>query len=104
MIGHRDDSAGGEGSQGSPGDHAGAVRGAGNLAFGLAADFPGDQLDRKSTRLNSSHVAISYAVFCLKEENDVCGVSGGYYEGGGTAGRIVDRPAEKVADWYARCG
>src|SRR5690625_6772023 len=25
-------------------------------------------LDRKSTRLNSSHVAISYAVFCLKKE------------------------------------
>src|SRR5690625_5534396 len=25
-----------------------------------------DKLDRKSTRLNSSHVAISYAVFCLK--------------------------------------
>src|SRR5207253_5822106 len=25
-----------------------------------------DELDRKSTRLNSSHVAISYAVFCLK--------------------------------------
>src|SRR5690625_6820892 len=24
--------------------------------------------DRKSTRLNSSHVAISYAVFCLKKE------------------------------------
>src|SRR5699024_11676821 len=24
------------------------------------------QLDRKSTRLNSSHVSISYAVFCLK--------------------------------------
>src|SRR5690625_6656972 len=24
--------------------------------------------DRKSTRLNSSHVAISYAVFCLKEK------------------------------------
>src|SRR5690625_5524026 len=24
------------------------------------------RLDRKSTRLNSSHVAISYAVFCLK--------------------------------------
>src|SRR5690625_1472706 len=30
-----------------------------NMAFGL-------KLDRKSTRLNSSHVAISYAVFCLK--------------------------------------
>src|SRR5690625_6896405 len=26
----------------------------------------GSELDRKSTRLNSSHVAISYAVFCLK--------------------------------------
>src|SRR5439155_25158430 len=26
--------------------------------------------DRKSTRLNSSHVAISYAVFCLKKKND----------------------------------
>src|SRR5690554_1770746 len=25
------------------------------------------QLDRKSTRLNSSHVRISYAVFCLKK-------------------------------------
>src|SRR5690625_6047410 len=27
-----------------------------------------DSLDRKSTRLNSSHVAISYAVFCLKKK------------------------------------
>src|SRR5437870_11017591 len=30
----------------------------------------GRQLDRKSTRLNSSHVAISYAVFCLKKKNN----------------------------------
>src|SRR5690625_7042268 len=29
--------------------------------------------DRKSTRLNSSHVAISYAVFCLKKKS-ICGV------------------------------
>src|SRR5690625_7051655 len=29
----------------------------------------GDTIDRKSTRLNSSHVAISYAVFCLKKKN-----------------------------------
>src|SRR5690625_2276807 len=28
----------------------------------------GDGQDRKSTRLNSSHVAISYAVFCLKKK------------------------------------
>src|SRR5690554_4025293 len=27
------------------------------------------QIDRKSTRLNSSHVRISYAVFCLKKKN-----------------------------------
>src|ERR1039457_6786551 len=27
------------------------------------------QLDRKSTRLNSSHLVISYAVFCLKKNN-----------------------------------
>src|SRR5438477_7019996 len=26
-------------------------------------------LDRKSTRLNSSHMSISYAVFCLKKKN-----------------------------------
>src|SRR5437868_10746045 len=31
-------------------------------SFGSAA------LDRKSTRLNSSHVSISYAVFCLKKK------------------------------------
>src|SRR5437773_3666279 len=27
--------------------------------------------DRKSTRLNSSHITISYAVFCLKKKNHV---------------------------------
>src|SRR5437868_7780204 len=33
---------------------------------------PGDALqrDRKSTRLNSSHVSISYAVFCLKKKKN----------------------------------
>src|SRR5256885_13079550 len=29
---------------------------------------PGCVLDRKSTRLNSSHLVISYAVFCLKKK------------------------------------
>src|SRR3712207_8065305 len=28
--------------------------------------------DRKSTRLNSSHANISYAVFCLKKKNEYC--------------------------------
>src|SRR5690625_5667270 len=31
-----------------------------------------DDRDRKSTRLNSSHVAISYAVFCLQKKMRVC--------------------------------
>src|SRR5688572_32042510 len=34
-----------------------------------AAEGLDDDLDRKSTRLNSSHSQISYAVFCLKKKN-----------------------------------
>src|SRR2546426_6321659 len=30
---------------------------------------PTEEKDRKSTRLNSSHLVISYAVFCLKKKN-----------------------------------
>src|SRR5438132_10903754 len=40
---------------------------------GLAADSAADRLterDRKSTRLNSSHTVISYAVFCLKKKKN----------------------------------
>src|SRR5699024_12650322 len=36
-----------------------------NFYFGLVHVF---WVDRKSTRLNSSHVSISYAVFCLKKK------------------------------------
>src|SRR5256885_3077906 len=36
--------------------------------FGIAKTVIG-YLDRKSTRLNSSHLVISYAVFCLKKKN-----------------------------------
>src|SRR5258708_28140647 len=38
-----------------------------SLAAMLATSLP--TLDRKSTRLNSSHQIISYAVFCLKKKN-----------------------------------
>src|SRR5258705_4523055 len=31
-------------------------------------NIPPNKLDRKSTRLNSSHLGISYAVFCLKKK------------------------------------
>src|SRR2546426_3679657 len=39
----------------------------------------GSQIDRKSTRLNSSHLVISYAVFCLKKKkkhthDERCGI------------------------------
>src|SRR6202453_104400 len=33
----------------------------------MSATSPGSVVDRKSTRLNSSHLRISYAVFCLKK-------------------------------------
>src|SRR5438034_8752055 len=35
------------------------------------AALRGGWLDRKSTRLNSSHTVISYAVFCLKKKNRI---------------------------------
>src|SRR5438270_1193149 len=35
--------------------------------LGASVAWPG--IDRKSTRLNSSHSQISYAVFCLKKKN-----------------------------------
>src|SRR5260221_3517407 len=35
---------------------------------GLEAKFTYSHKDRKSTRLNSSHTVISYAVFCLKKK------------------------------------
>src|SRR5690606_41425646 len=38
------------------------------VALGHTGRFDAGTLDRKSTRLNSSHVKISYAVFCLKKK------------------------------------
>src|SRR3712207_8991081 len=38
------------------------------VTFGYALDVP---VDRKSTRLNSSHANISYAVFCLKKKKNI---------------------------------
>src|SRR2546426_9143310 len=36
----------------------------------MACDRDREGRDRKSTRLNSSHLVISYAVFCLKKKNN----------------------------------
>src|SRR5260221_6557996 len=51
-------------SAGQPGHPEPAARPPPDSAGGRAAG------DRKSTRLNSSHTVISYAVFCLKKKND----------------------------------
>src|SRR3984957_15275543 len=50
-------------------------------------------LDRKSTRLNSSHVKISYAVFCLKKKNHT-----GDTEGGTSAGLYTHAKTEPRCD------
>src|SRR5215208_2747627 len=53
----------------------GRHRGAGPETHNLHPPRP---QDRKSTRLNSSHVAISYAVFCLKKKKQTKDVGGQY--------------------------
>src|SRR5256885_8544654 len=40
----------------------------GRWGWGVGTDHP---RDRKSTRLNSSHLVISYAVFCLKKKKEL---------------------------------
>src|SRR5260221_3202909 len=64
--------------------HRAGARHAGRLELQgerVQSRHPGDAAaglgDRKSTRLNSSHTVISYAVFCLKKKNE------------GTSGRIT---------------
>src|SRR2546430_11954222 len=60
-------------------------------------DFTLPHRDRKSTRLNSSHSQISYAVFCLKKKNsiyalvedDVC--------------RVLHLPAEYIPPMFPAC-
>src|SRR3990167_7366356 len=46
----------------------------GQIYWPMVRDYPettfGGDLDRKSTRLNSSHSQISYAVLCLKTKQD----------------------------------
>src|SRR5699024_11419072 len=54
-------------------DWFGAAEGAAEgLAAAASGEFGDDAEDRKSTRLNSSHVSISYAVFCLKKKKTAC--------------------------------
>src|SRR3954462_14613839 len=47
-------------------------------------------LDRKSTRLNSSHTIISYAVFCLKKNHGGGATGLGYKYGSAGLGQLGD--------------
>src|SRR5690606_40459001 len=64
------------GGTGAAGSLADRVRGPAAVLRRLASVGTADSLqdalqrDRKSTRLNSSHVKISYAVFCLKKKTN----------------------------------
>src|ERR1022692_3806505 len=51
-------------------------------------------LDRKSTRLNSSHLVISYAVFCLTKKNDKTWPRG--------TTPLLSSPAPGGQLWYGR--
>src|SRR3712207_7550628 len=62
------------GVQPQPGDDDDAVVVLAEPQLARGADHPVGHVpvDRKSTRLNSSHANISYAVFCLKKNNPMC--------------------------------
>src|SRR5690348_17398330 len=65
--GHRRPEEGRRGARGGA-----AVRAAGGARARRGQEAGGSGEDRKSTRLNSSHPSISYAVFCLKKKNEQC--------------------------------
>src|SRR3954462_4847709 len=63
-------------------------------------------LDRKSTRLNSSHTIISYAVFCLKKKRHKVKAWAAEVEGVvwvGDSPRIVDAPKIFAPGWEPPC-
>src|SRR2546430_4894083 len=51
-------------------DQLAVARGADDLHLRRGVGHRLDRIDRKSTRLNSSHSQISYAVFCLKKKKE----------------------------------
>src|SRR5689334_24675425 len=71
MLVDRHNAAGEETSYGN----AGLIECASVFPYMFPRDF--GSLDRKSTRLNSSHSSISYAVFCLKKKRYIVDVKGG---------------------------
>src|SRR2546430_11307490 len=70
--GARSAAAGGRGAGGTPGAaRHGSTPGRPDARVRARRPAPSRGSDRKSTRLNSSHSQISYAVFCLKKKNSI---------------------------------
>src|SRR3989454_6400748 len=67
------------------GDDGGGVVG---LATGKSYELATHTKDRKSTRLNSSHLVISYAVFCLKKKKKTLRM---------TIGHLAERVSKRAA-------
>src|SRR5438874_6868686 len=66
--------------------------GPGDVDAERARPLPRARLDRKSTRLNSSHVEISYAVFCLKKKKCQPTASTRW---------ALSQPASRSANWLS---
>src|SRR5437773_4759807 len=67
----------GTGGEGIPEEEGGSLGGNPDAPDGGGIDIGQDAAqnrDRKSTRLNSSHITISYAVFCLKKKKPTLNV------------------------------
>src|SRR5256885_8086831 len=65
-----------------------------NATAGQEAHFYGKNggEDRKSTRLNSSHLVISYAVFCLKKKKKIVSLPTQLYQSQPTPLRLLRHP------------
>src|SRR5206468_5333452 len=76
------------------------------MVLGVVTRAGSARTDRKSTRLNSSHDQISYAVFCLKKkknENRTKDVSHGWWKFPYAAPRIVSVSPSKHSVLKAPC-
>src|SRR5256885_2439649 len=58
----------------------------------LMLKFRNTEQDRKSTRLNSSHLVISYAVFCLKKKNNYETQTAWLFDDASTAKTAANKP------------
>src|SRR5256885_11472677 len=80
LVQHHEQNGGWDAARANPGFWRDMVRPGAGMGRGFPAGEPGprppmpmpmpmpEPRDRKSTRLNSSHLVISYAVFCLKKK------------------------------------